>query len=175
MCGNETRLMLEKICSACDEIERIMGRPADLDLSIRDLFCMETHRFFMYLSASDGEIVQSESDYMNELFEARMTPKEYDILVNDTNTYSSHFEEELPYSFKILAMFEEKNDDRLNCIKEKYPNIVDTAFDFYREAGIEFISCDRDVDIKEIEDLGLTLAKKKYRLKLFAKKNANEG
>lgn len=173
MCGQETKMMLQKICNACDEIEEVMGKPADLDMSVRDLFCSETHRYFMYLSASDGVVVQSECDYMNELFEAKLSIKGYEELMKDTDTYSVSFAEELPYSFKILALFEESRDDRLKELKLKYPHILDLAVDFYREAGIEFISCDRIIALKEIEDLGTSLAKKKYKLQQFAKNSVS--
>lgn len=164
MVEKETKQMLQVICAACEAIEKVDGRPKDLNMSIKDLFKMETHRFFMYLSASDGVIASNERDYMNELFDAKLSTEDYEKLIKDTNTYSLGFEEDLPLSFKILALFEARDDEKTEDVRNTYPNLTTVVFDFYREAGIEFVSCDRDVDTKELDDLGMALAKKKYKL-----------
>ncbi len=166
----ETKEMLDRIRAACDAIETIEGRPEGMNISINELFVRELRQFFMYLSASDGKIATNERDYMNELFGVNMSVADYVRQIYENNMHSKDYEEKLPLSYKIIALFETRDDDKAEEIKGNYPNLLNSVFDFYREAGIEFISCDRDPDIKEIEDLGLLLAKKRYKLQEFIEK-----
>lgn len=173
MVKKETKEMLNRITDACDAVETVGGRSEGTDMPLRDLFVMELRQYFMYLSASDEKMAQSEKDYMNELFGANLSAGDYVREIKANNTYSKEFEEKMPLSFKHIALFEAREDEKAEEIKFKYPNLLNLVFDFYREAGIEFISCDGDPDIKEVEDLGLLLAKKKYKLQVFTDSRTN--
>ena len=164
MSGRETKHMLQTICDACAAIEDIDGRPDGLDMSIQDLFIADIQRFFLYMSASDGAVAPKERDYMNALFGVKLTIVDYAKLIKDTNIRNIDFDEEIPLSLQILASFEANDDESHKEIKKAYPDILSMAFDFYKKAGLEFISCDKKVSTKEIEDLGLFLVRKKHIL-----------
>lgn len=164
MSVESTKRMLEVIYQACDTVEDIGGKPDNLSISLRELFKIETHRFFMFLAASDGKVMPSERDYMNELFDMNLSVQDYVELINDTDTYSVDFENEVPLSMKLLALFDAKMDEIGGQINQSFPNMIPLVLEFYQNAGIEFISCDRDIDEQETEDLALYLAKKKVVL-----------
>lgn len=163
MSNKETKQMLQTICDACESIEKAEGRPAELDKPLRDLFISETHRFFLFMSASDGVVKPGERDYINRLFGTNLSTRDFEDLIKEYDIRNIDFEEDIPLSLKILAGFEAKegNDE----IKKAYPEILSLAFDFYKKAGIEFITCDRSVSAKEIEDLGVLLARKKRMIR----------
>ena len=156
--------LLQLIYKACDAIEEIGGKPKDLNMSLRDLFKMDAHRYFMFLSASDGKVVPAERDYMNELFDANLSIQDYVKIINETNTYSVDFENDIPLCMKILALFDAKMDEIGSQLGDSFPNLIPLSLDFYQKAGLEFIACDRDVDKQEVEDLALYIAKKKVIL-----------
>lgn len=159
MSDKDIKQMLQTICAVCEAIEKETGRPEGLDGHLRDLFISETHRFFLFLSASDGMVSPKERDYINRLFGTNLSTKDFSDLIKDSGIRNSDFEDDIPLSMKILAEFEAEEGHEE--IKKAYPDMLSFVFDFYRKAGIEFISCDRSVSTKEVEDLGVLLARKK--------------
>lgn len=164
MSAEGAKRLLEVIYSACDAVEAVGGVPDDIDMSLRDLFRLETHRFFMYLSASDGKIVPEERDFMNELFDMNFSIQDYVRLINETDTYSIDFENDVPLSMRILAIFDAKMDLLGDRLGDRFPNMIPLMLDFYEKAGLDFIQCDHDVDEQEIKDLAAYMAKKKVIL-----------
>ena len=164
MSAQGAKQLLQVIYAACDAIEEVGGKPKDLNVSLKELFKMETHRYFMYLSASDGKIVPAERDYMNELFDADLSIQDYVKIINETNTYSVDFENDVPLSMKILAVFDAKMDEIGAKVGNNFPNLIPLTLDFYQKAGTEFIACDGNIHKQEIQDLALYLAKKKVIL-----------
>ena len=156
--------LLQLIYKACDAVEEVGGRPNGLNMSIRELFKMDAHRFFMYLSAADGKVVPAERDYMNRLFDANFSIQDYVKLINETDTYSVDFENDVPLSMKILAVFDAKLDELGDQLGDRFPNLIPLTLDFYQKAGTEFIACDGNIHKQEIQDLAVYLAKKKVIL-----------
>ena len=160
----DTKKKLDFLFSACDKIEELGAKPYGINSSLRDIFRADVISFLMYLSSSDGHIVPAERDYINELFETNFTTKDIVNMVNDYDIYSVEYEDKMPPSFRFIAEWEAKMHQRRGSKPEDDQTLVDLLIDFYRDAGIEFVSCDGGVDKQEVEDMSLYLAKKKLIL-----------
>lgn len=164
MASKETKDRFEKLCIACDAVEKAGGKPADIRIPLRELFIFDLQRFFMYLSASDGKVLPEEAEYMNGLFGADHSVNEYVKRIDDSRIYSVDFENDLPFSLKIAALAEQRFGGLTDEDGNELSGLSTQIFELYREAGIEFLGCDKDVNERESNDLGMYLARKRMQL-----------
>lgn len=121
--------------------------------SLRELFTIEMHSFFMYLSASDGKITSEEKNFMNILFDTNMGVQEYIRFINENDIYSTDFEERLPLTLKVTTMFDAKVALLSALSGKSIDSVTPMLLKFYMDAGKAFLMCDGDVDSQEIADL----------------------
>ena len=143
---------LQKLYGVLDMVEEVGGKPSEIDASLRNLFKMELHMFFMYLSATDGKISTEERTFMNYLFDSDMSGQDYVRFINNNNIYSTDFEEKTPVILKLLTAFDKKSLLLASIVNKPYDPVTPLFFKFYVEAGKAFISCDGAEEI-EIEEL----------------------
>lgn len=137
-----------------DTVEENVEKPEELsEISLRDLFQMEMHSFFMYLAAADGRIMPSEREFMNELFDKNMSIQDYVRFVKDNDIYSTSFEERFPFSLRMTIAFDLKMQIVAAIQGDDVDLLSPKIISFYLESGKAFIACDGDVDPQEIEDL----------------------
>lgn len=121
--------------------------------SLRELFTIELHSYFMYLAASDGKITQEEKNFMNTLFDTNMSVQDYIRFINENDIYSTDFEERLPLTLKVTTIFDAKIALLSALARQNVDPVTPMLINFYLEAGKAFIACDGDVDDQEIEDI----------------------
>lgn len=160
MSATGAKLAMKNLYGLLDMVEALEPVPDGIPMSLKELFKYDLHRFLMYLSASDGKVKAAERDYMNELFDADMSIQDYVDFINESDTYSIDFENDVPMSMRIMAIFDAKCDVLGNRVGQNAPNMVPLILDFYKKVGVEFISCDGDIDDQEKEDLIAYIGKK---------------
>ena len=160
MSASGAKVAMKQLYGLLDIVEEIQGVPDGIPMSLKQLFKYDLHRYLMYLSASDGRIKAEERDYMNELFDADMSIQDYVNFINESDTYSIDFENDVPMSMKIMALFDAKCDALGKRIGDNLPNMVPLILDFYKKVGLEFIACDGNIAEQEKKDLLAYLAKK---------------
>ena len=74
---------LEQVYKVLDNVEEGGGKPDGLNASLRDAFKTELMEFLLYLSASDGHVSQSERDFINELFDMKLSNNDCVDLINE--------------------------------------------------------------------------------------------
>jgi len=164
MISEQTRQDLQTIYRICDAVERLGGKPSDIDVTLKELFIFDTKHYFMYLSASDGKVLPQEAEFMNDLFDEDFSVDEYVKRIDAKKIYSVDFENDVPLSLKIIALGEIRLEGLKDADGKEFPGLSSLIFDFYRECGLEFIGCDGDVSEQESSDLGMYLARKKMQL-----------
>lgn len=160
MSASGAKAAMRNLYGLLDVVEELQPVPDGIAMSLKELFKYDLHRYLMYLSASDGKIKAAERDYMNELFDTNMSIQDYVDFINESDTYSIDFENDVPMSMKIMAFFDAKCDILGSRVGTNAPNMVPLILDFYKKVGIEFIACDGDIDDQEKNDLVAYLAKK---------------
>lgn len=137
-----------------DTVEDRINMPDELSgVSLKELFNIELHSYFMYLAAADGKITSSERDFMNTLFSKNMSIQDYVKFVNDNNIYSTDFEDRLPITLRLVVAFDAKMQILSAITGKSIEPFCPKLMQFYLEAGKAFIACDGDVNPQEIEDL----------------------
>lgn len=137
---------VDSIYELFDFIEKVAGRPKDLDSSLREVFEHELLKVVLYFSASDGKISVHEKEFINELFDNRLTTKQLATLIEKANIYSTEFENDELLCLMILKRFDEKIISRGQ--EPSVPLIIDTMELIVKA----FITSDNDVDDQEVED-----------------------
>lgn len=150
---------ISKMYGMFDMVEAIQGVPEEFHMSLKELLQEDLHRYLMFLASSDGEISESEKDFMNELFDSDMTIHEYADHIHENNTYSIDFENDIPMSLRIMTMFDAKCEIFSDLVDE-LPNMASLLLDLYKKIGIEFITCDGEVHEQEKQDFISYISKK---------------
>lgn len=158
---SEIKKVLDMIYKHCDNIDSVKGCG---DKPLREKFLLDTARFLMYLSASDGKIVPQERDMMNYFLDISFNIKDYVELIEDTDIYSVDFENHIPESLIEIAMFDHDLDQMEKETGDSYVNIIPLVFELYFSMGKCLIECDGEVDDQELEDLNIYINKKKLAL-----------
>jgi len=150
----EIKSLLNKIYGVLDTVESAVDMPDGLDdMSLRDLFKLEMHSYFMYLSASDGQITPSERDFMNTLMDTSWSVQNYVKFINEQDIYSTDFESRFPATLRLVSIFDMKMQIASALKGEDYSPLSAMLIQFYLDAGKAFIACDGDVSDEEIENL----------------------
>lgn len=145
---------LSALGGVLDKVEAGTNMPDELSgTSLKELFNIELHSYFMYLAAADGKITPSERDFMNTLFDVNMSIQDYVRFVNDNNIYSTDFEDRLPITLRMVVAFDAKMQIVSALAGESIEPFCPKLIQFYLEAGKAFIACDGDVNPQEVEDL----------------------
>lgn len=151
---NSIKMSLHAIYDFLDEVERFIDIPNELKgTSLRDLFAIELHSYFMYLAAADGKILPCERDFMNQLFDVNLSVQDYVRFINENDIYSLDFEDRMPYVIRCVALYDAKMAIIASNSGKSVESFGPKLVSFYFEAGKEFIACDGEVHPQEVEDL----------------------
>lgn len=142
---------LHKIYSLLDTVEGAGGKPSGINASLRDVFKVELHSYFLYLSATDGKVSVQESEFMNYLFDMHLTSQQYVTFINENNIFSTDFEQKVPVIFQILQAFDKKVALLSGITGNDVDPILPIVLKFYAEIGKAFITCD-GADQSEVDE-----------------------
>ena len=158
----EVKSTLKKLYGLCDTIDEQpygLAQRHDTDFALRNALMIEMLKFCMYLSAADGSVSYREADYLDELFDISMSPRELTEFINENDVYSTEFEETVPLAIKFFV----KADNAIISNGRGDGELVsDLLISFYEAVGEDFCRCD-GVDGNEREDLHIYIRMlKKY-------------
>lgn len=114
-----------------------------------DLVRLELSRFAMYLSCSDGEISWSEANAINEYLDYDFSPDEIRYLVEETNTYSSEFENTVPICIQCAVAVDNNFHENGLHFDNRLSEIGVTIF---RALAHEISISDFDLSDSELDD-----------------------
>lgn len=156
----KNKVTLEAIYLALDKMESALGKPSQIgNMHLRDVFQLDTYRYVLYLSASDGRLSSSERDYMNSLFGTNYSIDSLVSYINEKNIYSRDFESTPPLSF-VIALAQ---DVLMTAVSSDWNPLYGILGNFYKDLGLDIIQCDGNVSESEKEDL-LTYLKTLHKL-----------
>lgn len=147
----------------------VSGASASIS-SEREMLKTELVDFLSYLSASDGTISESETEFVNEYFGLSFSPEDLKAYIEKNGTYSTAFERKVPGTLeRLVAQDNALFRQRLEMTSSTSASYID-VFDCL---GKEFIVCDGDAEKQEIEDFSTymeTLRKYKRVCSSFSEK-----
>lgn len=121
-------------------------------MTVKELLRLEVARFLMYLSASDGQILQEEVEFVSEYLgevEEELTPESVNELIKENNIYSREFENTAPMILRFTVMADNKAYEA-GEFADSMPS--EMLVDMFKSIGQDFIACDGDVDEQELAD-----------------------
>lgn len=133
---------LEQVYKVLDNVEEGGGKPDGLNASLRDVFKTELMEFLLYLSASDGHVSQSERDFINELFDMKLSNNDCVDLINENEIYSTKFESTLPLTLRITTVFDKKMQVVSSMVGQSIDAITPAILKFYAGLGEMFTEID---------------------------------
>lgn len=133
---------LEQVYKVLDNVEEGGGKPDGLNASLRDVFKTELMEFLLYLSASDGHVSQSERDFINELFDMKLSNNDCVDLINENEIYSTKFESTLPLTLRITTVFDKKMQVVSSVVGQSIDAITPAILKFYAGLGEMFTEID---------------------------------
>lgn len=139
---DQIKTSLQQLYSLLDTVEENGGKPSGINTSLRNVFKIDLHTFFMYLSAADGKISSEERGFMNYLFDSNMSGQDYVRFINENNIYSTDFEEKTPITLQILTNFDKKTQLLAGIVGKSLDPLTPLFLKFYAEAGKVFVACD---------------------------------
>ena len=105
--------------------------------------------YMMYLSVSDGQVLQSEANKISEYMSSPITPESINNIVRKMNIYSTKFEQMVPLSLMVLVQIDNEswdNGDGNYCF-------ADALVELFETVGCELIGADGDIDATEMSDM----------------------
>lgn len=133
---------LEQVYKVLDNVEEGGGKPDGLNASLRDAFKTELMEFLLYLSSSDGHVSQSERDFINELFDMKLSNNDCVDLINENEIYSTKFESTLPLTLRITTVFDKKMQVVSSVVGQSIDAITPAILKFYAGLGEMFTEID---------------------------------
>lgn len=149
---SQVKKTLQQLYILLDTVERNGGKPSGIDASLRNVFQLDLHTFFMYLSAADGKISAEERSFMNYLFDTNMSGQDYVRFIKENNIYSTDFEERTPVTLQVLTDFDKKIPALAAIAGKKINPLTPMFLTFYEEAGKVFVACD-GAEQNEVQEL----------------------
>lgn len=145
-----------KLSALCDRIDgkKLWDDPSGCGIQLKDIFKSDIARFLLYLSASDGVVVEEEvrmyqyvTGYADEL-------KDLHEYIIDNHIYSKGFEKEVPVIIKLLLESEQKAMSCGISLSES-DSLTEHFAKFFVMVGDLLIGIDGNVTGTERRDLGI--------------------
>ena len=150
------KLLLEKLYDLCDTFDTSPVNPPErrANKATRKILELDLMTFVCYLSASDGHVSSSEARYVGDIVGCCVTPDQLAKLINETNIYSTEFEQRPPLSLQIFV----REDRRLIAAgKGDDMPASEILCGIFRMIGSEVIKSDNDVAQNERADFDIYL------------------
>ena len=136
-------------------LEPIFDEKDPDQLSMTDLIL-----YAMYLTASDGEVKESEAERIAENFGYKLNPVKIGKLIREYNLYSNEFESEVPLSFELFSQvdnaYHEQGLDKEPGKEEEAP-VCEMLLKIYEEVTTLVTTADGEVHEQEKADAEIYL------------------
>ena len=117
--------------------------------------------YAMYLTASDGEVRESEAEKITENFGYKLNPVKIGKLIREYNLYSNEFESEVPISLELLMQvdnaFHEQGLDK-EPAEEVIVPICESVYRLFKDVTELVITADGEVHEQEKADADIYLS-----------------
>lgn len=113
-----------QLCDTMDE--KNLGTQVWIpDHTTREILKLSMNTFFVYLAAADGEIADSEAQYINELMDESLSAEEYEVLATEVGVDKPEFAAEIPMIFRAFVNLD-------NTLKEDCSALV---YELFAQSG----------------------------------------
>ena len=135
-----------KVDSMCSMIETF-GTMGGLEAGAGDNARMELAGFMMYLSASDGQIVEEEAKAVSEICGIDITTDKMSELIEKFHIYTKSFGNKVPGTFELMVAA-----DIVIAESGREAMLSRNMLETYAFVGAALITADSDLDAKEEKD-----------------------
>lgn len=142
---NVLKEKIKELLSSLDSVCDIFAPKFDLESqTINTVLEYDIINFILYLGHSDGNLNETESNFIKEIFDIDCNTDTWDDFVYDANINIDNIT--IPKSFKAFLIF----DNAMFSKDNNATNIMEMYIDVFEIIGIEFIKIDKIVNSSEI-------------------------
>lgn len=143
---------IDRLFQLCDPVGPAQG--IAVDSTARKLLKHECVDFLSYLSASDGTISPDEAAFISTYLGNQMTAGELRTYIEENNTYSTRFEQNVPETLQRLV----EKDNRIWTETQALSTSLSRAYiAVFESMGKEFLACDGSASAQEVDDFTTVL------------------
>ena len=137
-------------------------------MASREVLIADSVLFLLYLSASDGELSESEAEFIGSYLGVHYSTDEMRREIRNNNIYSVEFEQCIPLSVKLMV----EADNRV--VQSGYIESTGCRmiYDFYKLISQAFLACDNSVTDTELDNMARYLENIKEYINANAMTNA---